>query len=322
MAAGAVALVLRPFQPRMQDRPSPDPIRGGKPSQHSIRRRVKASHKAAARRVLESAAPVRDLRDSIRGRVRATPAPRTVRSDLPAPPALDAPPGPVLLAIPASQPVAFAPPAAAVLARAEHRTSLLADRLLLDRVEGLEPPPAAPVAALAPAPPPREAELLDYQTRLVNLERFATGLASLADTQAHALWAANARLAALEPGSLPLASWVDAAAARPPVVWPGDGRSAPIAPRPDPAAASLTGSDSSSLRVPALPAYTLAAARGQDALLPRGRDAVPPWAGDSRAVVFGPPPPGSGPASSRPSPSDSGAAARRIRPRPNPPGPD
>ncbi len=178
-----------------------------------------------------------------------------MRSDpsvLPAPAALpDLDP----LATLAGQPAAFVPPAEAVLAQAEHRASIRADRVRLDSAAGPRPLPAAPVAELAPAPPLQEAERLDYQARLANLERFSTGLASLVDTQAHALWAANARLSALEPGSLPLASWVDAAAARPPVVWPGHGCPASAALRQDPVAASLPGIDSSSLRDSALPAH-------------------------------------------------------------------
>jgi hypothetical protein len=80
VAVGAAAVVLRSLALRMQDRPSPDPARRGE-SRHSVRRRIKATHKAAARRVLDSVAPGRDLRDSIRGRARATPASRTMRAD-------------------------------------------------------------------------------------------------------------------------------------------------------------------------------------------------------------------------------------------------
>jgi hypothetical protein len=296
----------------MQGRSSPDPTRGVKVSRHQLCRRHKAAHKAAARRVLESAAPVRDLRLSICGRDRAAPDSRTVHSAPPVLPALAALPVLDPLAALASQPAAFVPPAEAALAQAEHRASIQADRLLLNRAAGPRSPPAAPVAELAPAAPLPEAERLDYQARLVNLERFSTGLASLVDTQARALWAANARLSALEPGSLPLTSWVDAAAACPSVAWPGDGRPASAGPRPDPGAAPPPSADGSSPRdsvesVP--PARALVAARGQ--YVP------PPWA-DTRLVVAAPPPPRSSPASSRPSPSKPSADSRSVRPRPNP----
>ncbi len=99
-----------------------------------------------------------------------------------------------------------------------------------------------------------------------HLERFSTGLAGLVDTQARALWAANARLSALEPGSLLLTSWVDAAAARPSVDWPSDCRFVLAGPRLDPGAAPPPWADGSSPRDSVQPTHALVAARGQLAL--------------------------------------------------------
>ena len=346
VAVGAAAVVRHSFALRMQDRPSPDPARRGK-SRHGERRRIKATHKAAARRVLDTAAPVRDLRESIRGRARATPAPRTVRADLPAYPALAVLTEPVLLAAPAGRPVVFVPPAEAAFAQAEHRASLLEDLPLADRAAGPRLLPAAPAAELAPAPLLHEAERLEYQTRLVNLERFSTGLASLVDTQARALWIANARLSALEPDSLPLSSWVDAASARPSAAGPGASPPALPAPPPDSAggAALPPGVVGSLLRGSAPPARLLAAARGDPVTPPRpadsrlvvaapgadpippwavdsrrvvtasGDDITPPWAADSRRVVTRPLALSSGPASSRRPRPDLGVDSRQVRPR-------
>jgi hypothetical protein len=311
VVAGAAAFTSRSFALRMQGRSAPDPTRGVKDSRHKLRRRHKAAHKTEARRVLESVAPVRDLRLSIRGRDRAASGSRTVRSAPPVLPAPAAPPGLNHPAALADQPAEPAPFAEAALAQAEHRASLLADHPLQDRPTGPRPPPAAPVAEPAPPAPLPEAERLDYQSRLVNLERFSTGLSSLVDTpsQARALWAANARLSALEPGSLPLTSWVDAAAACPPVAWPDDLRPASAGLPPNPGAAPPPWAVGSSPRDSASPTNALVTARGQTA--------IPPWA-VARVVVAGPLPPRPGSAPSRSRPPETRADSRSVRPRPDP----
>jgi hypothetical protein len=68
----------------------------------------------------------------------------------------------------------------------------LADRLILDRLAAPRPRFEAPAAERTPSVLLAEAERLDYQARLVNLEWISTGLASIVDIQAQALWTANA----------------------------------------------------------------------------------------------------------------------------------
>jgi hypothetical protein len=167
------------------------------------------------------------------------------------------------------------------------------------------------------------------------------------DTQARALWIANARLSALEPDSLPLSSWVDAASARPSAAGPGASPPAPPAPPPDSAggAALPPGVVGSLLRGSAPLASLLAAARGDPVIPPRaadsrlvvtasgegitppwatdsrlvvaatGEDIIPPWAPASRRVVTRPPASSSGPASSRRARLDLGVDSRQVRPR-------
>ncbi len=146
-----------------------------------------------------------------------------MRSAPPAVSAIAVPPAFTYQPDPAARLVAPAAYAEAALARAEYRASLLADRPILDRRASPRPRFEAPAAERTPSVLLAVAERLDYQARLVNLERFSTWLAGLVDIQAHALWTANARPSALEPES------------RPPTLRP---LQAP--PRPGPAIASVS----------------------------------------------------------------------------------
>jgi hypothetical protein len=92
-----------------------------------------------------------------------------------------------------------------VLAQAEHRAALLADRELLGRSSFPPPGHEAPVAERPPSVLLADAERLHYQVRLCNAERFATGLASIVDAQAENLWTVHSRLRALERAPLGLA---------------------------------------------------------------------------------------------------------------------
>ena len=186
----------------MRGRPEPKSRKSGN---HHVRRRNKAAHAAAARLVLESAAPVRDLRETLTGPRRHPPATRTVRAVPPAVPAFAAPSAP---AEPPGPSARLAPPsflAEAVRAQAEHRAALLADRELLGRSSFLPP---RPEASAADRPPPARlgaAERLQFQVRLCSAERFATGLARIVDAQAENLWTVHSRLRDLEHAPFGLA---------------------------------------------------------------------------------------------------------------------
>ena len=180
----------------MPGRPEPKSRKSGN---HFVRRRNKAHHLAAARLVLESAAPSRDLRETLHGPRRSPAASRTVRTAPLAVPASSVTPASASSPRPVARLVLSSTFAEAALAQTEHRAALVADRALLAR--HADPPPSLedPAADRSPAALLADAERLDYQVRLCNAERFALGLASIVDTQAQALWTVNARLRVLEP---------------------------------------------------------------------------------------------------------------------------
>jgi hypothetical protein len=144
--------------PCMRGRSAPNPSSGGKLGRHGIWRHNKDLYKVAARFILESEAPVGDLRLSIRGLGRATAAPPTVRSAPPAVSAIAEPPAFTYQPDPAARLVAPPAYAKAALARAEYRASLLADRPILDRLASPRPRFEAPAAERTPSVLLAEAE--------------------------------------------------------------------------------------------------------------------------------------------------------------------
>lgn len=186
----------------MRGRPEPKSRKSGN---HHVRRRNKAAHAAAARLVLESAAPVRDLRETLTGPRRHPSATRTVRVAPPAVPAHAASSAPAEPPRPSARP---APPpflAEAVRAQAEHRAALLADRELLGRPSFLSPRPEASAAERSPPARLGDAERLQFQVRLCSAELFAAGLARIVDAQAENLWTVHSRIRDLEHAPFGLA---------------------------------------------------------------------------------------------------------------------
>jgi hypothetical protein len=129
---------------------------------------------------------------------------------------------------PAPRPAPADPPsvsrvrAEAERARAEYHAAREADRPILARFFDLSSSAGTPAVARISTAPLADFERLEYQARLVHLERYATGLSGLLNIQAQALWTADARLGALESApSLP-AQRTAGVAPRPPAARPAN----------------------------------------------------------------------------------------------------